>query len=62
MSPKSDAFPCDAIVTKFIVLTLLSFPPANIPRLVDEKLASLRLVKVKSPKSCELPVVEILTK
>ena len=61
-SPKLVAFPNDVILKNSIVLVSDGFtPPAQIPRIADcaEKVAFF--VSVKSPKSDELPVVEIVT-
>jgi hypothetical protein len=49
------------MVTKSIVLVLLS-PPPNKPRITEEQEAKLDLATVKSPKSCAFPVVDIVIK
>ena len=65
-SPKSDAFPADAIVIKSIVLFPVgedpSFPIKMIPLVLLELPEAPLLATFKSPKSCVFPVVAIVRK
>ena len=60
-SPKSDAFPVDAIVIKSIVFTLFPVPleavvpAANVPLMLLLLPDIYHLACVRSPKSCPLP-------
>ena len=52
ISPKSDALvPCDAIVTKSMMLLLGLVPPANTPLVLEQRPVKLLLPAVKSAKS-----------
>ena len=64
-SPKSDALPVVAIVTKSILLRLLVldglYPPANIPLILfDVAPGVVDLLIVKSPKSVPFPVLAMV--
>ena len=59
-SPKSVAFPLDAIVNYSITL-LFPLPHATIPRVEDPKDPISYLPLLKSPKSVAFPVADIVT-
>ena len=64
-SPKSVAFPADAIVIYWILLFaafgLISLPPAKRPRVVLAMPVCPLVAVIKSPKSVALPVEAIVT-
>ena len=61
-SPKSDAFPVDAIVTKSITFCRVGVaPPPNTPLILLDVPPSPCLLTLKSPKSCPFPIVAIVT-
>jgi hypothetical protein len=63
-SPKSVAFPADAIVIKSIIFILVnpaSCPPANTPVVVEDAAATFHWGETKSPKSVALPADAIVT-
>jgi hypothetical protein len=63
MSPKSVAFPVDAIVMYWMTFELFpdANPPAKIPRVGEEQPAMTPKATVKLPKFNELPVEAIVT-
>ena len=60
ISPKSVAFPVDAIVIKSMMLLDGLVPPANTPLVLEQKPVKLPLPAVKSPKSCVFPKVAMV--
>ena len=61
-SPKSCAFPNEAIVAKSITFIALGFdPPIQKPLVELEHDIKLLFAEVKSPKSTEFPVDEMVT-
>ena len=61
-SPKSAAFPGDAIVTNSMILVAAGpdFPPAITPLVLEAKAPPRLISALKFPKSCLAPRVEIV--
>ena len=60
-SPKSDALPVVAMVTKSIIFEFpVSYPPPQTPRIGEEQTPPPSLAAVKSPKSDAFPMDAIV--